>query len=307
MFKHSDDFFYSFNDYFDFSSCFLDPNKNENFPKIDNSILFSQDSKSPQEQVETKINELSTKETLKYYQINSNEIESEKSHDIIFNNYSNNYSNKSINNLPLITKSLKNEITALKKKRKCNTNKCHDKFTDDNLRKKIKHLVLKNLLNFINNKITEKYPPNINKGNNTKKLLEINQKQKINVTIQFNQDFLYKTIGEIFSENISSKYTKYPLSHNKNVIQTLLNAEDINKRIYFNNLFKLTFIDSIRHFRGSQVIEELVGMEVFDSIKKEFENDIDYLNSLQYYLMNYEDILNNKIIKKSKKKGITGF
>ena len=37
------------------------------------------------------------------------------------------------------------------------------------------------------------------------------------------------------------------------------------------------------------------------------ENDIDYLNSLQYYLMNYEDILNNKIIKKIKKKSIIEF
>ena len=49
--------------------------------------------------------------------------------------------------------------------RKCKRNKyinpkdkkVHDKFTPDNLRKKVKNLVLKNLLEFINNKIKSMY------------------------------------------------------------------------------------------------------------------------------------------------------
>ena len=43
--------------------------------------------------------------------------------------------------------------------------KVHDKFTPDNLRKKIKNLVLKNLLEFINNKIKSMYNSNIGHGN----------------------------------------------------------------------------------------------------------------------------------------------
>ena len=58
------------------------------------------------------------------------------------------------------------------------------------------------------------------------KPLTINQKQKANVLIQFNQEFLNKSIGDIFSENISTKYTNYPLSHNKDLIQDLLNDKD---------------------------------------------------------------------------------
>ena len=66
-------------------------------------------------------------------------------------------------------------------------------------------------------------------------------------------------------------------------------------------MFNLRFIDVLKDFRGSEEIEELKGLKKFDSIKDEFESDKDFLNLLEYYIMNYENIINNKISKKEKK------
>ena len=78
------------------------------------------------------------------------------------------------------------------------------------------------------------------------------------------------------------------------MIKLLLNDEDINKRMYFNKLFNLSFFDCLKHFRGSEEIEELIGLEGFDSIKKEYEDDMDYLNALHYHIINFENIINKK-------------
>lgn len=46
-------------------------------------------------------------------------------------------------------------------------------------------------------------------------------------------------------------------------------------------------------------------MNGFDNIKSKYENDEDYLKSLEYYIMNYEEIINNKRTRKeNKKRGI---
>ena len=87
----------------------------------------------------------------------------------------------------------------------------HNKYSDDNLRTKIKYLLLKNLLNFINNKILDIYNNNIGKGIFKKELETLNTKQQTNPDINFNRKFLAKTLDEIFSENISTRYTTYPL------------------------------------------------------------------------------------------------
>ena len=178
----------------------------------------------------------------------------------------------------------------------------HNKFSDDNLIRKCKHIILENLLFFLNCKIRNKYKNNICTGINVKKLLIINQSQISNATIQFNKEFLNKTIKDIFSENISTRYTNYPLSHNKNLIFYLTNQRDENKRQYFRKLFSLTFLDCLKHFRGSQYIEELDGLKGFDSIKSTFKDEPEYLNSLNYYIMYFEQIISRKRTRKSRHK-----
>ena len=267
-----------------------------------NDELYSFDSKPidiPQKPTKIKNNENTTRETLNKEQIsNSNEKEEEnkelKNYLYMINYDLLNYK------VPMETEIPKKNISSLSKKReRLDTNMEDYKYRDDNIRRKVKNLILNNLMNFINNKIAEKYHDNMGYGIYIKKLLIINQKLKSDSTIEFNKDFLNKSIGDIFSENISTRYTNFPLTHNKSLIQFLINYSNDENRNYFIKLFSLTFFDVLKHFRGSQEIEELNGLNKMNSFRKEFENDIDYLKALEYYIINYETIIN---IKKARKR-----
>lgn len=185
--------------------------------------------------------------------------------------------------------------TVIKKKRgrpgTAGTTGDHNKFSDDNLRRKVKHLLIDNLLSFINNKIYKIYKGQVGNGIFVKKLLTLNQRQKTDSTIQFNKDLLQKSLGEIFSDDISAKFTIFPLEHNKNLIIKFLNEEDEEKKEYFNKLFSITFMDSLEHFRGSKIINELKGLKGIESIKSD---DEEYLSQLRFYFNNYEKIIFNK-------------
>ena len=177
----------------------------------------------------------------------------------------------------------------------------HNKFSDDNLRRKCKHIVLNEVLIFINDKINIIYNGNLGQGILTKKLYTLNHDQKANAVIKYNKDFLFKKLGDIFSENISSRYTNFPKEHNKLLIEKLREDKDDDKRIYFNNLFNLTFLESLKHFTGNEHFEELNGLKTIDEVLKQYDNDLDYKTCLDYYLKNFEIIINNKKSRNSKK------
>ena len=194
------------------------------------------------------------------------------------------------------------EFLTIGKKRGRNSSGEHNKFSDDNLRRKVKHIVLSETMKFINNKISEYYEGNIGNGIFRKELLTINQKQKANAKVQFNQEFLNKILGDIFSEDISTRFTIYPLNHNRQVITDLKKETDDNKRIYFNNLFNISFLECLKHFRGDIVIDELIGLSGMQNVEETFKEDYEYLETLKSYIMNYEDITNRKKKRNRKKK-----
>jgi hypothetical protein len=178
----------------------------------------------------------------------------------------------------------------------------HDKFSDDNLRRKTKHIALNELLKFINKKIFELYNGNIGKGMTMKKLLTIKQDQKANSIIEFNKQFLNKNLGEIFSEDVTTRYTNFPKFHNRILIQKLINEDDVSKRLYFQRLFNLTFLESLQHFRGSIFIEELSGLINYKDVINKYDSEEDgYKSCLDYYINNYEMIINSKKKRKSRK------
>ena len=199
---------------------------------------------------------------------------------------------------------LKNDLTQpLNKKRgrtkTGNNESTHTRFSDDNLRRKVKHIVLQNTMNFINEKIREIYG-NIGSGIFIKKLLIINQRQKTNATILFNKEFLNKTLGEIFSEDISSRYTNNRKDHNKILIEKLMEDKDEAKKNYFQKLFNITFVDCLEHFRGDKEIEELKGLISFKDLELEDKNkDKEYQETLNHYVYNYEIITSRKKERKS--------
>ena len=183
----------------------------------------------------------------------------------------------------------------------------HNKFSDSNMRRKCKHLVLKNTLDFINKKIRSIYNGNIGNGLLKKELQTINQFQKHNANLNFNKEFLTKTLGQIFSDNLSTRFTNIPLNHNKMIITSLINEKDENKSIYFNKLFNITFRQCLNHFIGKDYIEELVGLKRFEEIKNEQILDKysvdseEYFNFIFWYLNNFEEIINSKKPRKYRK------
>ena len=182
----------------------------------------------------------------------------------------------------------------------------HNKYSDDNIRRKIKHIILKNILIFLNNQIKKIYNGNIGNGIFKKELQTINQSQKSDATINFNKNFLNKQISDIFSDKISGRYTNYPPYHNKRLIIQLLNEKDENKRIYFRKLFCLNFMDCLKHFRGEKHIDMLDGLICFKDVQNEIINKYndgnDYYQTMKYYLDNFEKIINKKKPRKSRKK-----
>jgi len=180
-------------------------------------------------------------------------------------------------------------------------NNPHNKFADDNLRKKSKHIILSEILRFLNSKLKEIYNNNLGNGILLKQLLTMSHKQKANIIVEDNKIFLTKTLQEICSEEISKKYTNFPLDHNKNLINRLLNEEDEEKRIYFNKLFNLTFSEVLLHFQGKKIIKELIGLKNYKETIKNFEDDKEYYQNLAYHLTNFEEIINLKKPRKSRK------
>ena len=137
----------------------------------------------------------------------------------------------------------------------------------------------------------------------------INQNQISNGKTQFNQKFLTKTIGDIYSDDLSRRHTIIPLNHNKNLIYKLMNDKDENKKKYFQKLFRLTFIQCLKHFIGEEPIELLEGLKCFKDMKDEiinfYKEDGDgdrYYKVLEYALNNFQFIVNNKKTKKKRKK-----
>ena len=176
----------------------------------------------------------------------------------------------------------------------------HNKFSDDNLRRKVKHLVIRSVMNYINEKIEFLYNGKIGNNIYIKKFLTLNKMQKSNATVDYNKNFLNKKIGYILSDNISTKYKIHKEDHNKSLVNYLINEKDINKKLFFNNFFNLTFLQCLKHYSGEKPIKELEGAKCFNDDKKTLEEDEDYIPNLEDYIKNYEEKIMNKNSRKKR-------
>ena len=156
---------------------------------------------------------------------------------------------------------------------------------------------------FINKKIKSLYSYDDEKVIKERQLFKLKQNQPMSSRIDYNKDFLEKTLGLIFSGDISSKYSCHPSTHNKKLIESLINDKDEKKRnIFINifnlfiNIFNLTFLDCIKHFRGSEKIVELDGInDLKDYLKSQKINDDEnYCTIFKYFINNYETIIKEK-------------
>jgi len=192
----------------------------------------------------------------------------------------------------------KNEENNLNKKRKRNNNKNY--INSDKIIKKIRVSILNAIIRFINKKIEKDFNNYLGIGISMKQFLQISKKDLSHSKINFDKEFLRKTLKEILSFNISDKYSKYIPTHNKNLVNYLLNLD--NKSEHYKKLFELTFLDCIEYIRGTKYINILNGLDKIDDIiKYEKYIDEDEMENFKYYLLNYESILERKRARNSKK------
>ena len=156
-------------------------------------------------------------------------------------------------------------------------------------------------MEFINNKIKDIYNGQIGNSIFKKELLTLNKEQKFNSNVIYNQNFLNKNLGDIFSDDISSKYSIFPPDHNKRLIMMLKNEEDQNKKNYFEKLFNITFLQCINHFIGIKKVDELNGLKCFSELKYEMNEEKEYIDCIEYLLKNYELITMKKRPRNKKK------
>jgi len=81
-----------------------------------------------------------------------------------------------------------------------------------------------------------------------KKLMILKEEQTSNSKLDFNHKLMNKTLGDIFSCDISSRITHSYPENNKRLIEELINEKDIETRKYFKKLFNLTFVSVIKTF-----------------------------------------------------------
>ena len=234
----------------------------------------------------TFINDLNEK--ISFYQ--NEELNSDSSFERIFK-----WNCVNIPNLLLDKKRIKNSND--------NYNQKPVKFRNDNLIRKCKHLIIENIMNFINEKIYKVYEGNIGNGLTKKRLLKMNQSQKLNSNVEFNKKFIMKSLKEIFSQNITQQINLYDPDHNKKLIDTLLSE----KKDEFEKLFNLNFIECVEHFVEEKQIEELRGLRLFSELKEKiirrYEKDGEsYYENLKSFLKEFKNRINKAKPRKKRKK-----
>ena len=176
-----------------------------------------------------------------------------------------------------------------RKKKYSNEKGKHTKYCEDNIIRKIKAGVLNIIYIFINNYIYKLYRGDLGQSIFKKELKRVNQKQIIED--KHNKEFINKTLKDIFSEDISSKYSSFQRDHNKKLIEFLLNENNFEIRVKFNKIFSLTFFDCLKHLRKNKYIEELEGLASLDKLYEKFSGDEEYASLFHYYIINFEKII----------------
>jgi hypothetical protein len=209
-----------------------------------------------------------------------------------------------------------NRYSKGRKKKSDSEERKHNKTASDNIIKKIKAKLSSYLLKFINNMISKK----ILDGKN-KLIKKFNYKT---YTDSLNRDQnlndLQKTLSDILSNDISTKYLKYSNNWNKNVISSIL--EEYQNDNFIKFVFSMTYVDWIDIFLLKKNVRDIncSDIKLNETEYKEFEeyvpkvenlldkvlkdNDNEYLSHFILYLYNYERWFYNKKGRKRRKKSI---
>jgi F0F1-type ATP synthase gamma subunit len=101
-------------------------------------------------------------------------------------------------------------------------------------------------------------------------------------------------LREIFSNNVSNKYSNYGLDYNRKLIEKIYNEKIQTKVI---DILEMTFLECLEHLRGSKHYEQLEGLEnVYEIVINELEkkeND-EYMANFKEFVNRFEQYYENK-------------
>ena len=251
---------------------------------------------------------------------NINEETSPTSEKTKFNNNNNGVKDLNENNKKLKENTEKNNPNKTnlkmeknkndKKSKKMNTNKKRKKKTDsngnNNKLKKVRLMILNAILRFVNKKIKKVFNDNIGKGIVMKQLVNFSRGELTHSSVEFDKKYLKKQLKEIFSGNISGKYTNYLKNKNEDLVKELINLEDNGE--YFKAIFQLSFLDCIEHINEIKYIDILYDLETLDEIilnESEGEDlDKDDIDNYKETIKHYKDYIENKNSRRSRKQNV---
>ena len=205
----------------------------------------------------------------------------------------------SINDMEPQTLNLKEEFLRYAKDLENKTQNKDKKVYPDPIIRKAKKCLFDTILDYLNYAISL---INGKKGYISKyeTLLKINYDQIKDATTMFNRNLLKTPVKDIFSVDISGKFTIYDKDHNKKLIEGYLQSLDEEKREKFEIIFNKNFSEYIGLIAGKKEIDGLEGLiEKFNFNLKNIKNcNKEEITCL--IIKDYESLFNNK--KKPRKK-----
>ena len=173
----------------------------------------------------------------------------------------------------------------LGKKRRNGTS---NKYSYDNITKKLKALLMKSILNFVNNSLKEEQM-------GKSKLVKISENIIRNIYRENNLNLLCLTLKEIFSNDISLKIKRLDKNYNKKIIDEIyLN----NKKEKIINILNMTLNQCIKHITKQEYYPELNGLEnEYKNISNELKNlgeTDEYIELFKDLFDRFEDFVKNK-------------
>ena len=202
-----------------------------------------------------------------------------------------------------IFKETNREIAKGRKKKFGNPGK-HNKFSPDNIMRKIKTNLFEILLRFINDSIKENeiFEKKKKKIISIKPfLLKPNQEIIRSINIELNLDLLDAKLKTIFSQDVSKKVENYGIDKNKKLIEKIYNEKKQKKTI---DILNMTLNQCLEQIQGSKTYEELEGLET--EFKKVIENlekneSKEYVNQFVELVNSYRNYFEDRKPRQTKK------
>ena len=182
--------------------------------------------------------------------------------------------------------------------------KVHDKMSTDNILSKIKGIVTESAYDCINGELSKIYPID-----NTKKkksyenqLIKIKYEIVRNTKLEEIKNYSQKTLKDIFLSEKSDKFKKYNDDHNKDLMEKSLEDSQGEVRENLEKLYNMKFIDYLDIYceKNTEHNLKLVTLKTFNNLCDEEQFESEYKEKLNYYLLNYREILKNIQIRRAK-------